>query len=75
MSRMKDHLIPRRMQFTTSKYFFSFHSCKGVDIPNQIDIEKGLGTMELAEFVTSYDQKANFVKIEMIYFSSNTRQI
>ena len=41
---MKDHLIPRRMQFTASRYLFSFQSYKGLNIPNQRNIEKGLGT-------------------------------
>ena len=44
LSHMKDHLMPRRMQFTASRYLFSFHSYKGLNIPNQRDIEKGLGT-------------------------------
>ena len=41
---MKDHLMPRRMQFTTSRYIFSFQTYKGLSIPNQRGIEKGLGT-------------------------------
>ena len=28
LSYMKDHLIPRQMQFTTSQYLFSFQSYK-----------------------------------------------
>ena len=32
LSQMKDHLIPRRMQFTASQYLFSFQSYKGGQI-------------------------------------------
>ena len=32
------------MQFTTSRYLFSFQSYKALELPNQRDIEKGLGT-------------------------------
>ena len=31
--------------FPISQYLFSFLSCKGLSIPNQRDIEKGLGTI------------------------------
>ena len=41
---MKDHLIPRRMQLTVSRCLFSFQSYKCLNIANQRDIEKGLGT-------------------------------
>ena len=44
LSHMKDHLIPRRMQFTASRYLFSFQSYEGLNIPNQSDIKKGLRT-------------------------------
>ena len=44
LSYTKDHVIPRKMQFTASRYLFSFQSYKGLNIPNQWDIEKGLGT-------------------------------
>ena len=44
LSHMKDHLILRRMQFTASRYLFSFQSYEGLNIPNQRDIEKDLGT-------------------------------
>ena len=32
------------MQFTASRYLFSFQSYKGLNMPSQRDIEKGLGT-------------------------------
>ena len=32
------------MQFTPSRYLSSFQSYKGLNIPNQWGIEKGLGT-------------------------------
>ena len=32
------------MQFTASRYLFPFHSYKDLNIPDQWDIEKGLGT-------------------------------
>ena len=41
---MKDHLIPTKMQFTASRYLFLLQSYKGLNIPNQRNIEKGLGT-------------------------------
>ena len=44
LSHIKDHLIQRRMQVTTSRYLFSLQSYKGLNIQNQWDIEKGLGT-------------------------------
>ena len=44
LSHIKDHLTPRRMQFTASRYLFSFQSYKGLNTPNQRDIEKDLGT-------------------------------
>ena len=63
LSPMKDHLIPRRMQFTASRYLFSFQSYKDLHIPNQRDIEKGL------------DQKASFVKFkEVPLFAVLTRE-
>ena len=34
------------MQFTASPYPFSFHSYKGLNIANQMEIEKGLGTTD-----------------------------
>ena len=30
LSHMKDHLIPRRMQFSASQYLFSFQIYKGL---------------------------------------------
>ena len=54
LSHMKDYLIPRRIQFTTSDYLLSFQSYKGLKWPN----ERNLRDKELvlsAEFVTSYD--------------------
>ena len=44
LSRMKDHSVLRRMQFTASRYLFSFQSYDGLNIPIERDIEKGLGT-------------------------------
>ena len=44
LSHVKDHLLPRRMQFTASRYLFLFQSYKDSNIPNQRDIEKALGT-------------------------------
>ena len=44
LSHMKERLIPRRMQFTASRYLLSFQSYKSLNIRNQRDIEKGLGT-------------------------------
>ena len=44
LSHMKDHLLPRRMQLTAFRYLFSFQSYKCLNIPNQRDIEKCLGT-------------------------------
>ena len=32
LSHMTDHLMPRRMQFTTSQHLFSFQSYKGLKI-------------------------------------------
>ena len=47
------------MQFTASRYLFSFQSSKGVNIPNQWDTER----VWEQEFVASYDYKASFMKI------------
>ena len=55
LSHMKDHFKPRRMQFTASQYLVSFQIYKGLKMPDQWDIEKGLETVDLAEFVTSHD--------------------
>ena len=51
LSHMEDHLIPRRMRFTASRYLFSFQNYKGLNIPNQ----KGIERVWEQEFVTSYD--------------------
>ena len=46
-----------------SHYCFLFQNCTCLKIPNQRDIEKGLGKIDSAKFVPSLDYKASFVKI------------
>ena len=64
LSYTKNHLILRRMYVTASRHLFSFQGYKGLNIPNQWDIEKGLEQ----EFVASYDYKASFMSTK-IWFS------
>ena len=54
LAHMKDHLVPRTMLFTASQYLFWLQSDKGLNLPNQRDTVKGLGTMDSAKLVTSY---------------------
>ena len=46
MSHVKDRLIPRRMQFTASRYLFLFQSYNCLKIPNQRHL-KGSGNKNL----------------------------
>ena len=63
------------MQFTTSRYLFSFQSYKGLNIPNQWDIEKGLGTRICYVIWLERQFYENFNDLFLIYYKSDLLEI
>ena len=63
------------MQFTASRYLFSFQSYKGLNIPDQWDIEKDLETRICDVIWLESQFYENFNDLFLIQYKSDLLQI